>query len=50
MYKGVGTLYFANPFRIKFKVTLNIGVTKVSEQDSHIVFSQNKNAASFMFA
>ena len=23
------TLYFANPFRIKLKVTLNIGVTKV---------------------
>ena len=23
-------LYFANPFRIKFKVTLNIGVTDVS--------------------
>jgi hypothetical protein len=24
------TLYFANLFKIKFKVTLNIGVTKVS--------------------
>jgi hypothetical protein len=23
------TLYFANPFKIKFKVTLNIGVTEV---------------------
>ena len=28
------TLYFANPFRIKFKVTLNIGVTEVRCQNS----------------
>jgi len=40
------TLYFANPFKIKFKVTLNIGVTEVnghhiigSSRRQHFIFS-----------